>query len=488
MAVRSELDRKLIRSSAWVALSSGGTQVVALLVLVVLARLLTPHAFGLIALASLPLVALSYLQESGLTLAVIRRQTDVERAAATQLVFGFCSSVLLYAGSFLGAPLLARLFSQPELTRVLRVLALTLVLRGLTAAPGALLERELAFDKRARGDVAGALAQGIVSVASAVAGFGVWSLVAGQLANQAVQGACYWALAPFRPSPRLASWPMLRDLGRFGRHVAASNVLVLVNDNADNALIGRLLGASSVGLYNLAWRLANLPAIQIAFIVSRATFPVYSTVRDDLAEFREIFRATLRRISFLSIPVAVGLLVAAHPIVVGVFGERWHAAIGPLQALVLFGMIRTLAGVTSSVFQASGRPQLNYQLGLLEMAALFGMMYLLAPTYGINGVAWAQVISGASTMLPCYFFALRILELPLADLVADLAKPAACAAVVAVALLAALAAIHSLHAGAQLAVLITVGTAAYAATILTLGRSELRTIVGAFRARPAAES
>jgi PST family polysaccharide transporter/lipopolysaccharide exporter len=487
MPLRSDVERKLLHSSAWNALSYGGSQILTFLLMIVLARLLTPHAFGLVTLGSLPLLALNYLQESGLGAAVIRRRTDIERAAATQLVFSVLTSLLLYVGSFAAAPLLANVFSQPQLTSVFRVLALTLVVRGAMTVPATLLERELAFDKRARGDLAGITAQAVVSVACAAAGLGVWSLVAGQLTSIVVQASVYWAFSPFRPSPRLASWSMLRELGRYGRHITASNVILLVNDNADNAVIGRLLGASSVGVYNLAWRLSNLPATTISFIISRVTFAVYSTLQDDVEQFRAVFLTTLRRIAFLSIPLSLGILIAADPIVVGMFGEPWRPAVVPLQILAIFGMSRTVAGATSAVFQASGRPQLNAQIGVWHSAVLFSSLYLLARPYGVRGVAWAEVIASVASTLPCYFFALKILELPLRELASELTKPAACAAAVAAALLATKVGVSSLPAVLQLGILTAVGFAAYGAGILTFGRSELSTIRRASRMKAVTE-
>jgi len=477
-------DRKLIRSSAWNAVGAGGTQVLTFLATIALARLLTPHAFGLVTLASLPLLALTYVQESGLTAAVIREREDLERAASTQLVFGIASSLVLYAISFFGAPLLADVFSQPALTEIFRVLALVVVLRGIGVAPGALLERDLSFDKRARADVVSAVVQALVSIALAAAGVGVWSLVAGRLAGQAAQSAAYWAYVPFRISPRLANLATLRRLGRYGRHIALSNLLLLVNDNADNFAIGRLLGATSVGIYNLAWRLANLPALEVGLIVGRTTFAVYSSFQDDLRALQELFLATARRVTFLALPLAAGILVAAEPLVVGVFGERWRPAVGVLQILTVFGMSRTFAGITASVFQVAGRPQLNYQIGLWYTAVLLGALFLLAPAYGTKGVAVADLLGSVLSMIPCYVFALRILEIRPSELFAHLVRPCMSALIVSVVLLALRTVTHTLPPLAELVVLTVAGTAAYVGTLLTLGRSELRMVVGAFRPEP----
>ena len=127
----SELDRKLVRGSAWLALSFGGSQIVSLVVAAIVARFVAPSAFGLVGLASIAIVALTTLQESGLSLAVIHRRTDVERAAGTAFVFHVAASVVLYAAAFAIAPLLAHVFSTPRLTDVLRVLALVVIVRGL---------------------------------------------------------------------------------------------------------------------------------------------------------------------------------------------------------------------------------------------------------------------------------------------------------------------------------------------------------------------
>jgi PST family polysaccharide transporter/lipopolysaccharide exporter len=486
MPTHEEIDRKMIRSSAWVALSSGGSQAITFAVMIVLARLLTPSSFGLVALASIPLFFLSYLQESGLGAAVIRRRTDVEHAAATQFVFATLVSVVLYAVSFAVAPLGARLFSEPQLTSVFRVLSLILIIRGLTATAAALLDRELAFAQRARGELGGSFVQSAVAVAMAVSGFGVWSLVGGQLAGAAVQGAIWWFVAPFRPSPMLASWRMLRELARYGRHITIGNVLGLVTDNADNAVIGRLLGAASVGVYNMAWRLANLPAVEISFIVGRVTFPLYATLQDDLPAFRRVFLTTLRRVTFVSIPVAFGILLAAEPLVIGIFGEKWRAAVAPLQILAVFGIVRTFAGITGAVFQACGRPQLIYWIGLGHAAVLFSMLFLLAPSHGVEGVAVAEVTAAVASAIPSYIFTIRTLDLGAHDFVSALERPLACTAAVAVAILGARAATNGAQAAVQLAAVAGVGTVVYAASMLTFGRSELRTITAAFRGGAAA--
>ena len=162
----SELDRKLVRGSAWLALSFGGSQIVSFVVAAILARFVTPSAFGLVALASVAIFALTMLQESGLGLAVIHRRTDVEAAAGTAFVFTVVSGIVLYGVAFAVAPFLAHVFSDPRLTDVVRVLALVLIVRALGIVPGTLIERELVFARRAKGELGGAFVQAAVAIPS----------------------------------------------------------------------------------------------------------------------------------------------------------------------------------------------------------------------------------------------------------------------------------------------------------------------------------
>ena len=373
----SELDRRLVRGSAWLALSVGGSQIVSLVVAAIVAHFVTPSAFGLVALASVAIVALTTLQESGLGLAIIHRRTDVERAAGTAFVFTVSTAIVLYAFAFVLAPWLAHVFRQPRLADVLRVLALVLIVRGLGLVPGAMIERELVFASRAKGELSGALVQALVAIPLAVKGFGVWSLVAGQLAGQGVQTVTFWAVTTLRPSPRLFSFRILRELSRFGRHVTAANIIYFLDTNLDTATVGRVLGSADVGFYNMAWRLASLPANGIGYIIGRVMFPAYATLQHDKAAFREVFLSNVRRVALFSLPVGIGILIAAQPIVIGLFGQRWEPAVAPLQILAVFALIHTFAGVTAPAIQAAGKPQLIVLLNVLHLGVLFAALIIL---------------------------------------------------------------------------------------------------------------
>jgi O-antigen/teichoic acid export membrane protein len=477
----SELDRKLVRGSAWLALSFGGSQIVSLVVAAILARFLTPSAFGLVALASVAIFALTMLQESGLGLAVIHRRTDVEAAAGTAFVFTVVSGIVLYGVAFGVAPFLAHVFSEPRLTDVVRVLALVLIVRALGIVPGTLIERELVFARRAKGELGGAFVQAAVAIPLAVSGFGVWSLVAGQLAGQTVQAATFWVVTPLRPSPRLFNFGILRELGRYGRHLTAANIVYFIDQNVDTATVGALLRTADVGYYNMAWRLSNLPATGIGYIVGRVMFPVYATIQHDRPAFRAAFLSNVRRVALVSLPVGVGIFLAADPIVVGIFGERWEPAVVPLQILAVFGVIRAFTGTATPVLQAAGKPQLVLFLSVWHLAVLCAGLFTLTPWFGLNGAATAVTLASAATLAPAFWLAMRALELPLRELIKNVKRPAACSIPLAVCLLAVRVPTDRLTAGIQLLLLVICGITVYAGSALVLARDELEAIIAAFR-------
>jgi PST family polysaccharide transporter len=177
-------------------------------------------------------------------------------------------------------------------------------------------------------ELTGALGQAGVSLGLAFTGFGVWSIVFGQIAGSALQSGLAWAVAPFHPDPRKASWSLLRELVRYGRYVSATNILNIANNTADNVTIGRVLGATSLGFYAVAFRLADFPNTVISHIVGRVMFPIYSLLQNELVRFRRAYIQNLQRIAVLALPVSVTLLVCAEPIVLGLFGQKWRSPSG----------------------------------------------------------------------------------------------------------------------------------------------------------------
>lgn len=458
-----QLDRRVLRGSAWTAAGYGTRQLMAFASVLVLARLVDPKDFGLMALAMPFLLALQYLQESGMSAALVHRRTEVECAAATLLVAAPTIGLALYTGIFFAAPLIAGLFHAHALALVLRVVALTVVLRSFGIAPGALLERAMNFRVRAYTDMAAATAQVAISIPLAAAGAGVWALASGYVAAQTTETLVYWILTPMRPDPRGASWRMLREMSRYSRFVGANNLLNLFNGTIDNLIVGRLLGLTRLAYYANAYRLALLPNSVIGYVVGRVMFSVYSSVQHDRSAVRRLYLENLQRIAIFALPVALALTLAADPIIPALLGQRWSPAVGPLRLLGVYGLVTSFLAPSNEVFKGLGHPKYGLLVELAFTATVVPSLFIFIPWIGIEGAPIALLIGLTIAGVPAFVTCLRLLSIGPADLVHALSAPFAAASCVAAALLVVVPLTSPLAPAVSLAAVAAAGVAAYVA-------------------------
>ena len=465
-----ELEGRILRNTGWVALGHGGRQLASLLTMFVLARLLDPKDFGLATLAWTVLYFTDQIQETGVASALIHRRKDVKRAAASALIYTPLFSLLLYGIVFACAPLIASFLHASDLTAVLRVMALVLLFRGLRVVPAAILERELRFRSKITADLAASFGQICVFLGLAFAGAGVWSLVVGYVVAAGVEASLYWVLVPWRPSIRDASRRTLLELLRYGRFVGAANVVNVVTNTIDNVVVGRVLGPASVGLYGMAFRLAEFPNSVIGHIVGRTMFSVYSWVQHDLALFRHAYVRNLERVALVSLPISVGLVIAAEPIVSVLLGDKWLSAVPALRVLAIYTLIKPFGGVSAEALKGIGKPEWNLALGILFMVLVVPALIVLTRRFGITGAAVSMLIAESVTVLIALAVSTRIVGLEPRDLARHLAPPALCCALLAFALGALLIPGHSMAPAASLALLVSVGAVVYVSAVALFAR------------------
>jgi lipopolysaccharide exporter len=481
-ALDRDLNRRIVRGSAWVGVGFGIGNLLTFASTLVLVRLLDPTAFGIVAIGITLLAVVSQVQASGLGAALVHgRHHDRGTAAASAFLFATVASFALTGVVIAVAPLYTDLLRLPEATPYVQALAAILAIRGLAVVPGALLERELDFRSRTKAELTGFATQAVVSIVCALAGLGAWSLVAGQIAGAGLQAVVLWALAPLWPRPRHASWQVLRQMLRYGRYVSGANVLTIVNGSVDNLVVARLLGAAPLGAYAVAWRLAGLPSTVISLIVGRVMFSVYARLQHDIAAVRAAYVQNMQRTLLLALPVTVALGIGAEPIVLGLLGAKWEGVIDPLRIFALFGLIRLLVGPSGELFKGIGRPHLGFLAGALHLCVALPALLILVPRFETSGAAFALVLAVgtvAAVVLPMTFSAIQLRP---TDLARALARPAACSAVVAVALGTVVPLTSGLSPVASLAVVAAIGVGSFVTAAAALARPVLTPIVAGLR-------
>jgi len=387
----------------WVGISTTVNNFFAMLTRYILARMLMPAEFGLVSMAYIAIDALQMFREMGFTSALIYHKGDVHKAADTAFIVMQMIAALLFLLAFIAAPYAAVFFRSPNLAPVMRALAVNILISALGQVHFALLAKNLAFREKLLPDLVPTVAYGIVAVALALMGLGVWSLVIARIVDSILTSILVWMVVPWRPRLRFDRQDAKR-LFDYGKHIVGSSILIYFITNLDNTFIGRVLGEAQLGYYGFAYNLANLPATQISRLIGQVLFPAYSKIRDDLETMRTVFFKTLHYVSLVSIPVAIGTIAFAAPFVNTLYGARWAPAIVPLQLLGIYGLLRSIAVNMGSVFKAGGKPNWLTYIATFRLAVMGLFLYPATKYFGIVGVSvLSAVVSiidfGISAML-----------------------------------------------------------------------------------------
>src|SRR5215211_2618814 len=390
-----DLGRRAVGALVWAGAADAAGKLLVFVATLVLARLLVPSEFGLVAFCLSVVYALEYVGDLGLGAALIYR-SDAEdpRVSSTAFWIGIIGSLVLYAACWLVAPLLADVGPGEEVVSLFRVLALYFPLTALGKAHEYRLRRSLGFRTLFGPKLASGVTKGAVSIALAVAGAGAWSLVIGQIAGALAQSTGLWLVHPFRPR-LVISRRHLPSMMRFGLGIVAVGVLGQGAKNFDYIIVGGKLGAAALGVYYLAFRLPELVIMTGFRVAGEVLFPFYARLRgtqpediDD--ELRRGYVQTIRLGAMVAWPAAFGMAALALPLVLTLYGEEWRSAAAPMAWVAVWAGLASLATMPGAVFKALGRSWLLTATGLMQIAILFPAIWFAAP-HGITAVAAAQV-------------------------------------------------------------------------------------------------
>lgn len=426
------LARAAVGGVAWQGLSYIGGKLLVLATTIVLARLLSPRDFGVVGLALVFVAYAEVVTDLGVAQALIYLPEGRE-ANDTALTVTLLFSSLLVGAAMLAAPAVAGFFRRPDVTPLFRVLSLSLLIGGAGQVPDALLRKNLLFRRRLVADLVRACGQGIVSIVLAAAGAGPWSIALGYLAGGLLWAGVAWALVPYRPRPGFwrVRWTRARPLLSYGTAAAGNALLLSLVFDVDYLIVGRKLGASSLGYYTLGFRIPEMVIINVFYVLSAVAFPLFSRARQDMSRLRRGYLATIRLQSVYGVAAGVGLATVAPMFVHVVFGPKWSPSIVPLQALALYAAFRSLGIGAVDVYKAIGRPGLAVVLSVLRLVVLVPAL-LFAVRFDIEGVSWAQAIVAIVLAALMQGVASRVLGLSVGALVRALVPALAAGAGAAV--------------------------------------------------------
>lgn len=471
---------RIIRGVPWAALSFGASKAITVATTFVLARLLLPSDFGVVALAVLALGALSVLGNLGLSGALVLRLDLDERGKGTVLSLMLVTSLLLAVVVVLVAPLAGLVFDEPRLPQVLRVLALAVLPAGITWFYEAVMQRELEFRSRFVAQAVQSCTFAGVSIGTALAGLGLWSLVAGQVVSVVLYAGTLLSVTPQRVRPAFDRHAA-RTVMTTGRAFLAQGGLAFLKQNTDYVVVGSVLGTAPLGFYSVAYRMGELPFWGIADPVARVTFPGFARMRAQGDDVAPAFLAVLQSVALLACPLGALLSGAADPFTRALFGDRWLPMIAPLTVLGIWGALRPVHATVGWLFNALGMASLLARVSAVTLSALVPALVMAATFGNTTFVALALLAEIFVASLTLGILAARRLSISVADQWIVL-RPVAFGAIAAWGV-SRLVAVWStdLPQLLRLAAAAGLGALAYLAVVVALDRTVLRRSVRQLR-------
>ena len=394
----SDIKRKSVRGGAVTLVSQGAMAGIQLTSTAILARLLSPDDYGVMAMVVVVTNFAGLFREMGLSSAAIQKKglTRAQQSNLFWLNAGMGGTLTLMVAA--GSPLVAMFYGRPELTSVTLALSTTFIVSSLGTQHGAMLVRNMQFGRKASAALGGALVGLVVSVIMAFKGFSYWSLVWGNVSGSVVTTLLLWVLSPFRPkwfTRRVGT----RKMVNYGANITGFNFINFFQRNLDNILIGRFWGSGALGLYSRAYSLLMLPITSIRNPISAVAFPALSRLQNEPDAFRSYYLKTTSLIALLSMPIAAFFLVASEPIILLILGEQWLGVSPIFSSLAAAAFIQPASGFAGSLLLSLGQGRRYLLCGTFN-AAVISVAFLIGVRWGAMGVATAYAIANYVVLYP----------------------------------------------------------------------------------------
>lgn len=408
------IEQRPIRAAAnamvWKLIQMGGVKVIYMIRLLVLAILLVPTDFGLVAIATSATGFLLSLTNFGLIPAVVQAENMDDEKYDAAWTFDVTRSLLVASLTIVFAPVIADIFAEPLAIPIIRALALRPLVESLTSIKVAALNRSLTFRPLAYLKIVEAIFTTALSIALAPF-FGVWALVWGPIAGTLSMVIASYILAPY--NPRISfNWKAVRPLMNFGGWILITGLVAMAGTYGLRIVISRQLGAEALGLYFIAVQLAYLPSEVASEAVGAVAFPLFARLQNDISQATRAFRALFSGLAAVLYPVCALLIVLAPKLIHDVLGPEWAGTEDVIRILALVVMIGIFGEVAVSVFKGFGQPYKITMLEIVQSSVTILFVWFLTKRFGLAGAAMAWVPAVSLSQLLSMRFLQNMLQNP----------------------------------------------------------------------------
>lgn len=413
------LRKKSLDAFLWALIDKLGGSTANFVVTIILARLLMPEDFGLIAMVMVVFEISSSFIQSGFSMALVREKTISEADKSTTFFFNLAVAVVLCCVLYFAAPAISVFFHRTELISIVRVMGLNLIISSLSLVQHALLIQKIDFKTQTKVRLLAVIISGACSIWLATKGYGVWSLVARLVLMEMMSTIFLWMLNPWKPVLQF-SMRSFRKLFGFGSVILAEALIDKTFRHLLQILIGKFYTATTLGFFAQANAFCNMAAGNFLQTIQKVTYPILAKLQDDREKLKEGYRQIITMSSFIIIPVMVWMGVLAEPLIITLAGEKWEESVPFLQLLCVAGAIYHFNSINLDVLLVLGRVDLSLRLEIIKKA-ITALAVIIGIQFGIYGMVASQVVAVFIEMFINTYYTDKFLDYSLAEQAKDIA-------------------------------------------------------------------
>ncbi len=403
------LKNKAVQGTVWSTLERFSVQGILFVVMIIMARILTPEDYGLVAMLSIFIAISQSIIDSGFSQALIRKQDRSEIDNSTVFYFNIGVGLSLYLILFSSAPLIANFYAEPLLVPITRVIGLSLIFNSFGVVQRALLTVRLDFKTQAKASLIGAVLSGIIGIWMAYNGYGVWAIVWQQLSNLAVTTFLLWVFSHWKPIWAY-SWKSFKELFGFGSKLLASGLLDTLYRNIYLIIIGKVFKASDLGYYTRANQFTDFASSNLTGIFQRVTYPVLCTIQNEDDRLADVYRRLLKTSAFVIFPLMMGLAAVSKPMVISFLTEKWLFSAVLIQVLCFSQMWYPVHSINLNLLQVKGRSDLFLRLEIIKKILGVCMLCITLPL-GLIPMCWGMLINSIIALVINTYYTGKLINL-----------------------------------------------------------------------------
>ena len=413
-----QLRDKVTVGVAWSVAEKIGSMLMQMVVSIVVARLLMPEDFGVLAILTFFTALMAVVVDSGFSQTLIRKTEPTESDYKSVFLFNVVTSLVLYAVMTALSPAIAAYYNLPVISKIAPVLFLLLPVNALTVIQNTIFARQFRFATLSRINFASATIAGVAAITMAWCGFGVWSLVAQRLAQVTVKAVLLWWRGDWRCKGRF-DFSALRAMSGFSFRLMGTDIISYLYNNIAQLFIGKMHSATTLGYYNQAQKLKELPVTSVVQSFQSVTYPALANVKGDKQKFADSYLRVLAITAAVIAPVMVGMVAVADDMFMLMLGQRWMPTVPYFKILSLAGLFYPISMIAYNVLKVAGDGGVILRLEIIKKAIMTIILVLAIP-HSVTAIAWGMVVMAVVELMLNALYSLRFAELKAFDLVCTL--------------------------------------------------------------------